>query len=430
MSRAEESIHSPITSLLGACMQALVRKIERTNAPGNLDGLFAYHVIGNEPDFTLTWRVSSATELWLAKNYQTLSHFHVLAVAGYALWHFENTAPIALRKAFTDGLAMLRLRDPFPEDRNSFAYQPRAFLGIALGVTTLGDRGATYRSWLIELLDDHRCRSSIFSSAFQYGYIRYILTGETMSVGDVKHYTNLQDLAMLEWSMRHQVVHLPDPQLELSKLQAQILRRSLVVDISEFDSSQAAVIWSAIHASLARSVEQLVLSRNHVGMILRRFEAALRRWRWDDSTKIKRPINWAITSEREVQDIVWMILRSVFDDIVDEETLPKLGHSTYKADFGIPSLRLLIEAKYCREASDFKKIEKEIMEDAVAYLINIKERYDRIIVFIYDHSSSVQEHALTAAALKELPGIEDVIIVSRPSQLPVEFANPLYEASL
>jgi hypothetical protein len=418
MNSAEESIHGPVTTLLGACMQALVRKIKRTNAPGNLDGLFAYHVIGNEPDFTLTWSVNAATEQWLAKNNQRLSHFHVLAVAGYALWHFENTAPTALRKAFTDGLAILRLRDPFPEDRNSFAHQPRAFLGIALGVTTLGEPSATYRSWLVELLDDHRCRSSIFSSALQYGYIRYILTGETLSVGDVKHYTDLQDLAMLEWSMRHRVVRFPDPQLELSRLQAQILRTSLVEDTRELDSPQAAVIWSAIHASVARSVEQLVLSRNHVGMILRRFEAALRRWRWDDSSKMKRPITWAITSEREVQDIVWLILRSVFDDVVDEETLPKLGHSTYKADFGIPSLRLLIEAKYCREASDFKKIEKEIMEDAGAYLIHTKDRYDRILVFIYDHSSSVQEHAVTATALKELPGIEDIIIVSRPSQLP------------
>jgi hypothetical protein len=31
---------------------------------------------------------------------------------------------------------------------------------------------------------------------------------------------------------------------------------------------------------------------------------------------------------------------------VDEETLPKLGHSTYRADFGIPSLGILIEVKY------------------------------------------------------------------------------------
>jgi len=42
------------------------------------------------------------------------------------------------------------------------------------------------------------------------------------------------------------------------------------------------------------------------------------------------------------------MLRPVFDDLVDEETLRKLGHSTYRADFAIPSLGLLIEVKYAR----------------------------------------------------------------------------------
>jgi hypothetical protein len=59
--------------------------------------------------------------------------------------------------------------------------------------------------------------------------------------------------------------------------------------------------------------------------------------------------------EREVQDILWLILRPVFDDLVDEETLHTVGHSTYRADFGIPSLGLLIEVKYARMASDFKE---------------------------------------------------------------------------
>ena len=138
---------------------------------------------------------------------------------------------------------------------------------------------------------------------------------------------------------------------------------------------------------------------------------------------MRHPIHWPIVSEREIQDILWLILRSVFDDVVDEETLPKFGHSTYRADFGIPSLRLLIEAKYTRQASDFKKIEKEILEDTVAYLLHTKERYDRIIVFIYDHSSSVQEHSVTKNALLMLPQVKDVIIVSRPSQLPGDYAR-------
>jgi hypothetical protein len=102
---------------------------------------------------------------------------------------------------------------------------------------------------------------------------------------------------------------------------------------------------------------------------------------------------------------------------VDEETLPKVGHSSYKPDFAIPSLRLLIEAKVTYSRADFKKIEKEIMVDTIGYLLTTKD-YDRIIVFIYDKSVSVQEHGTTRNDLKKITEIEDVIIVSKPSQLP------------
>jgi len=79
----------------------------------------------------------------------------------------------------------------------------------------------------------------------------------------------------------------------------------------------------------------------------------------------------------------------------------------------------LIEVKYARKAGDFKVLEKEIMEDSIAYLVETRDRYQRLLVFIYDASGSVQEHALTAATLRKIPGIADVIVVSRPSQLPV-----------
>ena len=43
--------------------------------------------------------------------------------------------------------------------------------------------------------------------------------------------------------------------------------------------------------------------------------------------------------------------------------------------------------------------------------------YDRILVFIYDESCSVQEHETTRKDLIKRHEIEDVIIVSRPSQI-------------
>ncbi|HTU74503.1 MAG TPA: hypothetical protein VMG38_13390 [Trebonia sp.] len=85
------------------------------------------------------------------------------------------------------------------------------------------------------------------------------------------------------------------------------------------------------------------------------------------------------------------ILRPVFDDLVAEEVLPMLGYSTYRADFGIPSLGILIEVKYVRKGSDFKEIEKQVLEDSVAYLNGVTA-YKEIVVFIYDDSASVQEH--------------------------------------
>jgi hypothetical protein len=142
----------------------------------------------------------------------------------------------------------------------------------------------------------------------------------------------------------------------------------------------------------------------------------MKRWRWD-AKDLKNPIRWKVVSEREVQDILWLILRRIAPDLEDEDTLHKFGHSTYRADFGIPSLGLLIEAKFARNATDFKDIEKQVLEDLVPYL-KAPERYRELLIFIYDDSCSVQHHDTTINALRSVQGISDVIIACRPSQLP------------
>jgi hypothetical protein len=90
----------------------------------------------------------------------------------------------------------------------------------------------------------------------------------------------------------------------------------------------------------------------------------------------------------------------------------------HRADFAIPSLRLLVEVKYLYDGTtaEFKKIEQEVMIDSVAYLQRAT-LYDEIVVFIYDSTASVEHHELTRDALIKVPGIADVIIVSRPGVL-------------
>jgi REase_DpnII-MboI len=418
---ASEQAESPVGPLLGAQQRALMARIAAANSPGNLDGLFAFHVIAGDPALPLTWQVNSATPDWFAANRARLAHTPTLAATGYALHHFGGTAPVELWTAFAEGLAKLHLPNPFPVDRVSFTYRPIDFLGLTLGALALGDRGADHRAWLTKVLADPRRGEPTKFHALLYGYISYLLVNEPMAIDDARRFAGTDELALLEWGIRRSALRLLDPYTDLSALQAQVLRASALADVEVLDPARAAVVWSAMHASLTRGIGEIVLSRSQIATVLRRFEDAMRRWRWDPSgTKVRQPIRWPVTSEREVQDIIWLILRSTVDDLVDEEALPKLGHSFYKPDFAIPSLRLLVEAKYARQAGDFRDIEKEILQDSVAYMVHTNGRYNRILVFIYDHSASVQEHGVTELALRQIPAIEDVIIVSRPSQLPLD----------
>jgi hypothetical protein len=140
------------------------------------------------------------------------------------------------------------------------------------------------------------------------------------------------------------------------------------------------------------------------------------RWPWDPDT-LQDPRKWQIKYEKDVQNLVWLVLRSYFTDLIDEEALPKFGNRGYRADFGIPTLGLLIEVKFVTSQGDFDRATKEVMEDSIAYLHDTSP-YDRLLVFIYDDSASVQVHAAVQATLQKIPDISEVIIVSRPSQLP------------
>jgi len=229
--------------------------------------------------------------------------------------------------------------------------------------------------------------------------------------------SSASELAAREW-----LLSLPGaearPAAQRKALRQSFVEQALREDSGNRTAHEAALIWHAVEGAISEATSDLLRSPATVVHMLEQFESSMRRWRWD-SPDLKAPIRWPVLSEREIQDILYLMLRPVFLDLEDEDTLPKFGHSTYRADFGIPSLGLLVEAKYARSAADFKTIEKEVLEDIVPYL-QTPERYSRIVVFIYDHSASVQVHDTTARGLRRAPGIEGVVIASRPSQLPLE----------
>jgi hypothetical protein len=115
-------------------------------------------------------------------------------------------------------------------------------------------------------------------------------------------------------------------------------------------------------------------------------------------------------SETGVQDIIWIILRSKFDRLDREDVLPRFGIKGYRPDFGIPELRLLVEVKYIGQSTKPAAIQEEILADIPGYLSD-QDRYDSILVFVYDAAHKLRDARRFIEDLRSVSGIVGVIVV-------------------
>jgi hypothetical protein len=383
------------------------------NRPGSVEGLLAHHVLKDDARISIEWQVG-CTQEWIDAEFKPTNLDNVAAL-GYFLW----TQPTSkFTPQLLDGLGRMRERDAFKGEHLSLARNPTRLLGIILGCQALGNVAAETLTWCRDVLEKMRQKDlTRFDPLVPYLFFQAFGTKVPAAVHKS---TSLYELAFVDWVTRRQM-HQTEPSLQQLSGDRQSILFQATTDLRFESASQAAFIWSSVTSILFYALGAASLQPRHVAAVLENFEAAMKRWRWDGD-ELHKPIRWPLTQEREVQDILWLILRSYFPDVVDEEALPKLGHSSYKADFGIGSLKLIIEAKFATTKDDFKKIEKEVQEDCIPYLRDL--RYESLIVFIYDDSASVQEHDTTRRALLELPGVLDVVIVSRPSQLVPKLIPP------
>jgi hypothetical protein len=403
-----------IAPYLGAQLSAFRHRISESNRPGDLDGLWARHIVGDRTD--IPWEVDPLTEPWLADNAERLDDAGPLACVGYALAHPTGAEPDVIPKVRA-ALGRFMQRDHLRISGPTFLHDPRTLLGIALAVVAVRAEMPEAPKWLARTLSDARLKPADRFHELLRAHVLTSVTGQLPETVRTDTLNEPADLALAQWMIGQNTARVVDPAERLA-LSQRVMHAVMQVDPAELTITHASVLSSAANAITNTSIDQILLSRTHLSLLLRRFPAAMRRWRWDDGDRVKEPIHWPITSEREIQDILYLVLRSVFDDVNDEDTNPKVGHASTKSDFGIPSLRLLIEVKYIYlgTAAEFKKIEQEVMTDSVAYLQRATN-YDEIVVFIYDSTASVEHHDLTRDALIKVPGIADVIIVSRPGVL-------------
>jgi len=403
----------PLPSL-GGQISTLKQRIATANTPGNLDGLLAWHILRGSPD--IAWCVDPMSGTWLRDNAHRLKDASALAVLGYGL-SVPSATSAEVKPHIRAGLQRLMQRNPFPGDRLSFLHHICILFGVWLAAESVKTELPEFRIWLKKTLADLRLQPADRFHELAQRHIHATLAGERVLLGNPTAMIGDGELAMAYWMIDRGTANLNDLHHDARALQKLIMRAVLRTNPSDLVVPQAALLLWAADDILESSIDQMVLSRSHVGLVLRRFEPAMRRWRWDGND-LKHPVRWEVRSEREVQAILWIMLRSTFDDVVDEETLPKFGHSSYVPDFALPRLGVLVEAKYAYKGTDFKKIETGMMVDSIAYLKST-DRYKEIVVFIYDESASVEQHDLTRRTLLRLDGVTDVVIVSRPGVLPI-----------
>lgn len=397
-------------ALVAPVLERLRTDISAANVAGNIEGLLARHLLGDDARLEFDWSVD-CDPAWLESSYDPSSLPSVAALAFTVVRRSSETMLTSLE----NGLKRAVGRDAAAAASSVALHSPPVLVGLVLAADHFKERTPHYLNWCRDVIQALRTTSSGKVDALVV--YAAVLAGLAMPTSIDIEGSSASELAAREW-----LLSLPGAEARPAA-QRKALRQSLVEQALRENSGnrtahEAALIWHAVEGAISEATSDLLRSPATVVHMLEQFESSMRRWRWD-SPDLKAPIRWPVLSEREVQDILYLMLRPVFLDLEDEDTLPKFGHSTYRADFGIPSLGLLVEAKYARSAADFKAIEKEVLEDIVPYL-QTPERYSRIVVFIYDHSASVQVHDTTARALRRAPGIEGVVIASRPSQLPLE----------
>lgn len=74
-----------------------------------------------------------------------------------------------------------------------------------------------------------------------------------------------------------------------------------------------------------------------------------------------------IENEYDFQDILFVLLRSVFEDVQREESTPKQAGSAKRIDMVIPSAEVVIETKFIRDKSHGRAVADELRIDFESY---------------------------------------------------------------
>jgi hypothetical protein len=153
---------------------------------------------------------------------------------------------------------------------------------------------------------------------------------------------------------------------------------------------------------------------------LEHIPVGLKRWTWEDTgrTRGAEPVKWQVENEYHVQNLLYVLLAPIFNDIADEVNLQPVGQKNPRIDLYLPSLHTIIEVKYRKDVKkSFPMLIGEIAEDASLYRADTKYKDALIVNFLWDCKRSTQEHTKFKEGVLKINGINGCVVVSAPSTM-------------
>jgi hypothetical protein len=108
--------------------------------------------------------------------------------------------------------------------------------------------------------------------------------------------------------------------------------------------------------------------------------------RYLSKRKHNRP-PFEIKNEYDVQDLLFVNIRAIFEDARMEEWTPKHGGKSKRIDIVVPSCNTVIEAKYIRDENHAKSISDELKVDIESY--HAHSRCQNLLFLVYDSNKHI-----------------------------------------
>lgn len=312
------------------------------------------------------------------------------------------------RDEFLNGVEQLSGRSYFTSGRvERFAIDGIALLGVALGYRSLQPHDVD-TSWFFDLIDksidalsDDNWQGSLAKAA------KSLLLDMPLD-DDVD--------AVLSVSIDSALGR------EISNDRRHRAWECVLRDLGDSDPSRRAAFQGVYEASVSALARLPVHGAGipELVEVLEGVAASMSHWTFETKQRVKNVDleQWNMRHEYHVQNLLWTVLRPIFPDLEDEESLKKLGHTTPRADLGIPSLSTIVEVKFLRKKgqAQLKKLTDEIAADRSLYLRD-GTGYSSMIAFIWDECRQTEEYRTLQNGLESLSGIEKVILLPKPAKM-------------